>query len=471
MSIRVYNTLSREKEDFVPLEDKRVRMYVCGPTVYASAHIGHAMSYILFDAIRRYLEYRGYDVRHVQNFTDVDDKIINRANQEGIPPTELAERYIREFLTESQELNLLPAHVYPRASREIGPIISIIETLIEQGHAYVVEGDVYFRVTSKEDYGKLSHRTLEEMQAGERVEVDVRKEHPMDFALWKSAKPGEPAWESPWGPGRPGWHIECSAMSATYLGPQIDIHGGGQDLIFPHHENEIAQSECCTGEQPFVRYWLHNGLLQMGGQKMAKSVGNLITIRQILDKYDADALRLFVLSSYYRRPLTYTEDSLPSAARAVERIRTVFRQKEGEQPVEASQAVTDALLTAAHQAKEAFVAAMDDDFNTAQAIGYLFDLVREINRGREQGASAGALVEAKGILAELAGVLGFRLEPPRGEREMEAAPFIDLLIAVRAGLRSRKQWDLADDVRNRLAGLGVTLEDKPDGTIWRLERC
>ncbi|MCL5256539.1 MAG: cysteine--tRNA ligase, partial [Chloroflexi bacterium] len=319
--MRVYNTLSREKEDFVPLEDKRVRMYVCGPTVYSSAHIGHAMSYILFDAIRRYLEYRGYDVRHVQNFTDVDDKIINRANKEGIPPTELAERYIREFLAESQELNLLPAHVYPRASQEIGPIIGIIKTLIEQGHAYVVDGDVYFRVTSKEDYGKLSHRTLEEMQAGERVEIDVRKEHPMDFALWKSAKPGEPAWDSPWGPGRPGWHIECSAMSHRYLGPQIDIHGGGQDLIFPHHENEIAQSECCTGKKPFVRYWMHNGLLQVGGEKMAKSVGNLITIRQLLDEYDSDALRLFVLSSYYRRPLTYTADSLPAASKAIERLR------------------------------------------------------------------------------------------------------------------------------------------------------
>ena len=317
--IRVYNTLSRRKEPLQTIEPGRVRMYVCGVTPYDSAHVGHGMSLIVFDVIRRYLEHRGYEVQHIQNFTDIDDKIIDRANAEGIDPGELTERFIAEWHAQMRALNVLPATHYPRATEEVGPIIAMVQGLIDAGHAYQVDGDVYFRVRSFPDYGKLSHRDLDDLLAGARIEVDERKEDPLDFALWKAAKPGEPSWESPWGPGRPGWHIECSAMSSTYLGGQIDIHGGGADLIFPHHENEIAQSEAYLGVEPFARYWMHNGLVRVGAEKMSKSLGNFVRLKEIVDRGLGPAFRLMILQSHYRAPLTYTDEGLLAAERGLYR--------------------------------------------------------------------------------------------------------------------------------------------------------
>ena len=319
--IRVYNTLTRRKEPLRTIEPGKVRMYVCGVTPYDSAHVGHGMSLMSFDVIRRYLEHRGYEVRHIQNFTDIDDKIINRANAEGIDPDALTERFIAEWHAQMRALNVLPASHYPRATEEVGPIIAMVQGLIDRGHAYAVDGDVYFRVRSFAGYGKLSHRDLDDLLAGARIEVDERKEDPLDFALWKAAKPGEPSWESPWGPGRPGWHIECSAMSSTYLGGQVDIHGGGADLIFPHHENEIAQSEAFLGVEPFARYWVHNGLVRAGTEKMSKSLGNFVRLKEIVDRGLGPAFRLMVLQSHYRAPLTYTDEGLLAAERGLSRLR------------------------------------------------------------------------------------------------------------------------------------------------------
>ena len=328
MTIQIYNTLSRKKEPFETIEPKKVSMYVCGPTVYDNAHVGHAMSVLVFDIIRRYLEYRGYEVRHAMNYTDVDDKIINRANAENIDPYDLAERYIQQFSQHLEDLNILPATVYPRATQEIDQIIEMVQGLIEKNHAYEAEGDVYFFVSSDDDYGKLSGRKIEDMQSGFRINVDERKETPMDFALWKASKPGEPAWDSPWGPGRPGWHIECSAMSLHHLGEQIDIHGGGNDLVFPHHENEIAQTESYTGKS-FARYWVHNGMLQLSGEKMSKSLGNLVTIEDFLAENEADVLRMMILNSSYRSPLTFNDETVGHAERALTRLRSALRPATG----------------------------------------------------------------------------------------------------------------------------------------------
>lgn len=486
--MKLYSTMSGQKEDFRP-HGSPVKMYVCGITPYDEAHIGHAMSYIIFDMVRRYLEFKGYEVRHVQNFTDIDDKIIARAQVQGIDPADLAQKYIDEFFADAERLNIKKADVYPRATQEIDKIVEVIQGLIAKGHAYVVDGDVYFRVSSDPDYGRLSHRSTEELLAGARVEIDVRKENPLDFALWKASKPGEPKWDSPWSSGRPGWHIECSAMILKYLGEQIDIHGGGQDLIFPHHENEIAQSESYTGKVPFARYWLHNGLLKLGGEKMSKSLGNLVSIKEALDKYSADAIRLLVLSSHYRAPLTYTDEAAQAAEKGVERLRaavkgfdstssaghtTVTPARQGIQPAfepaENAAGSPDSLRDATRKAREGFVQAMDDDFNTAAALAHLFDLVREINRAREQNAEPGSLYPAQETLLELAHVLGFTLAEVRAEEELAAEPFIELLVGVRQDLRQAKQWALADRIRSRLAELGVTLEDSPQGTIWRYQR-
>jgi cysteinyl-tRNA synthetase len=461
--IRLYNTLTRKKEELQTLESGVVKLYVCGPTVYNDAHVGHAMSALVFDIIRRYLEYRGLNVRHVMNYTDVDDKIINRANQMGIDPLELSQKYISDFDHNLDDLNILPATAKPRVSQTMPGIIAFVQGLIERGYAYpATNGDVYFRVSHDEDYGKLSARKLDDMQAGARIEVEELKEHPMDFALWKAAKPGEPAWESPWGQGRPGWHIECSAMNLQELGEQIDIHGGGNDLIFPHHENEIAQTESYTGKQ-FARYWMHNGMLQLGGEKMSKSLGNIISIKEFLSKRDADVMRMLVLNGSYRAPLMFNEETLDGAEKGLERIKSALKPA----PAAAPGAAPEALTTLEKQTaatREAFVAAMDDDFNAAGALGGIFELVRAINFARDASATDAQLQPAQAAIRELAGVFGLRLSEKTGSGD--ADKFIDLLLEVRAEVRAQKLWALSDLIRDRLKALGVTVEDSKQGSTW-----
>ena len=451
--MKIHNTLSGKTEDFVALDGK-VNMYVCGITPYSASHIGHAMMSVIFDVVRRYLEFKGYDVRHIQNFTDIDDKMILAANSTGIDVADLAESNITDYLAEMDALNVARAHEYPRATAEIGKITEIIAKLIEKGYAYPVAGDVYFRVNQDEDYGKLSNRDLDGLIAGARVEVDERKENAMDFALWKSQKPGEPAWDSPWGMGRPGWHIECSAMAIKYLGSSIDIHGGGRDLIFPHHENEIAQSESFTDEVPFSRFWMHNGMLRLGEDKMSKSIGNIVTVGEALSSYSPDALRLFFLSSHYRAPLLYTEANVAGQERALERLKNAVRP--------ASAASVGSTIDVS-PAKAQFVEAMDDDFNTPRALAAMFDLAREINRGKDEGAD---VLGAQDTLRELSGVLGISLD---GTAETSGAgPFVQMLVNVRTELRAARQFDIADSIRDRLSELGVTIEDTPEGTEWRI---
>ena len=463
MPLRIYNTLSREKETFEPLEVGKVRMYVCGPTVYDKAHVGHAMSALVFDIARRYLEYCGYDVRYVMNFTDVDDKIIDRANKMGADPYELANIYINDFKQNLQDLNIEPATVNPRATEEMDFIIEMVSRLLENDSAYTVDGDVYFRVQQDKDYGKLSGRKLADMNAGARIQVDKRKENPMDFAVWKAAKPGEPAWDSPWGKGRPGWHIECSAMNLHHLGEQIDIHGGGNDLIFPHHENEIAQTEALTGKT-FARYWMHNGMLQLKGEKMSKSLGNLITIDEFLSKYPGDVMRLLVINAGYRSPLTFNEEVIEQTRRAYERLLSVKRPALPNAPGVDENSIKK-LNEQAQKSKTGFLAAMDDDFNTAAASGFIFDLVRAINQVRSDGATAEQLEVAKEIFNELTDVLGLELKAQK-QALSTADPFIDLLIELRGELRQQKDWALSDMLRDKLAQLGVTIEDSKDGTTW-----
>ena len=407
MTITLYNTLTHKKEVFETLQPGKVLMYVCGPTVYAKAHVGHAMSALVFDIIRRYLQFSGFDVRHVMNFTDVDDKIILRANQQGIDPYVLGQRYIDEFNDHLKALNILPASVNPRATQEMGQIIHLVQQLIEKGFAYPVEGDVYFRVRNIKDYGKLSGRKLDEMQAGSRIDVDVRKEDPMDFALWKAAKSGEPAWDSPWGKGRPGWHIECSAMSMDHLGEQIDIHGGGNDLIFPHHENEIAQSEAATGKT-FARYWIHNGMLQFSGEKMSKSIGNMVTIEDFLSKHSGDTLRMMVLNSGYRNPLTFNDEVIGQAESALERLRSALKPALPGSKGAHDEFIKD-LLKSAEQTCKIFDDCMQDDFNSAGALSGLFNLVRVINQTRDDGATDDQLKVGQSVLLNLSGVLGLTL--------------------------------------------------------------
>ncbi len=464
MTLTIYNTMTRKKEQFETLDPGKVRLYVCGPTVYDKAHVGHAMSSIVFDVIRRYLEYKGYDVQHVMNYTDVDDKVILRAQDLGVDPLDLAEQYIDEYDQHLKELNVLPAHVFPRVSTEIEAIIDVIKGLMDKGYAYDVDGDVYFRVAKDEDYGRLSRRVLGDMRAGARLGVDDRKEDPADFALWKAGKPGEPTWESPWGPGRPGWHIECSAMSLHHLGDQIDIHGGGNDLIFPHHENEIAQSESYT-DKTFARYWVHNGMMQLSGEDMSKSTGNVFTVEQFLGKYDADVLRLLILNASYRSPLTYNEEVIEQAAHALERLKGGLRSASPLPDLDPGEAGT--LAQAAEQAQIGFETAMDDDFNSAGALGYLFELVRAINEARTAGIDEENLGAAQDVLLKLAGVFGLSLTQ-QDQLDAEAAPFIDLLLEIRRELRSAKQFELSDRIRDRLSEMGISLEDGKGGTVWRV---
>jgi cysteinyl-tRNA synthetase len=462
--LRIYDTLRRSKIPFETIEPGKVRMYVCGVTPYASSHVGHGMSVIVFDMIKRYLMERGYEVRHAQNFTDVDDKIINRANEEGIDPSVLTESLIAEWHKELASLNVLPADVYPRATLEIPNMIEMIEGLIANGHAYEVDGDVYFRVRSFEDYGKLSHRNLDDLQSGARIEIDERKSDPLDFALWKSAKPGEPRWESPWGQGRPGWHIECSAMCSHHLDGMVDIHGGGADLIFPHHENEIAQSEAYFEREPFARYWVHNGLMQLGGDKMSKSLGNIVQMREITARGLAPAFRLMVLQSHYRAPLTYLDESLLAAENGLDRLRAAAREATSVPGIPGH--MVGELSDAVSSVTERFYTAMDDDFDSPSAIAALFDFARIVNRAKADGADEDAVVTAQNWLRHFSGVLGLDIDEEVASAG-DAAPFIDLLVNLRQDLRSAKQWALADKIRDQLIELGITIEDQATGSIWR----
>jgi cysteinyl-tRNA synthetase len=463
MTIRIYNTQTRTIEPLETIEPGVVRMYVCGVTPYAKAHIGHAMSAIVFDVIKRYLTYRGYIVRHVTNFTDIDDKIIARANREGISADTLTEQLIAEWHRETAALNVLPADVYPRATQEVDRIIEMIEGLIRNGNAYQVEGDVYFRVRSFEEYGKLSHRSLDDLLSGARIEVDGRKDDPLDFALWKATKPGEPWWDSPWGQGRPGWHIECSAMCSHHLGGLVDIHGGGADLIFPHHENEIAQSEAYLAMEPFSRYWVHNGLLQLGGEKMSKSIGNLVTVEELIEQKRTAAFRLLVLQSHYRAPLTFTDEGLEAAHRGLERIRAAL-------DVDAIASEPESLdPDIAEKTCEIFQSAMDNDFDTPTAIAALFNLARAINRSAGHSGSTVALDTARNTLQSLLDMLGIAPDADVDSDMLDAAPFIDLLLRIREQLRAGKHWNEADAIRDGLSELGVIIADSPEGASWRKE--
>lgn len=454
--MKVFNTLSRQKEDFRP-RGEVVSMYVCGITTYDECHIGHAMTYIIFDVIRRYLRFKGYKVKYVQNFTDIDDKIIERAKQLEMLPSDLANKYIDQYFADMDALNIERADVYPRATEEIAKVIEITQGLFAKGYAYESDGSVYFRVRAFPGYGKLSHRNLAEM-ISKASNYEEKKEYPLDFALWKAAKSGEPFKESPWGRGRPGWHIECSAMALKYLGDSVDIHGGGQDLVFPHHENEIAQSESFTAVVPFAQYWLHNGLMQQDKQKMSKSTGNLVSVRDALKRFSSDAIRLFVLSSHYRNPLSYSEEALAASERGIERLHWALNQKgDGDEAI----ATLDG-----ESFEQKFVETMDDDFNTAQAIAVLFELVKEINRGAEQSMT---ITEAQRTLLKLAGILGLTLKE-KTNPTLGAEVFIRLLVSVRDDLRQTQQWQLADKIRGGLADLGIALEDTPQGTIWKYKR-
>ena len=442
-------------------------MYVCGPTVYADAHVGHAMAAVVFDMVRRYLIYRGYDVTYVTNFTDVDDKIIARANQTGEDPVEMANFFAEKYLEHLADLNVMRADLYPRVSEEIGNIIDVIRELGEAGYAYEVDGDVYFRVDADDDYGRLSRRKLEEALSGTRVGEDERKEQVADFALWKSAKPGEPSWESPWGPGRPGWHIECSAMCLHHLGETIDIHGGGNDLIFPHHENEIAQSESLTGHA-LANYWMHNGMMQLSGEKMSKSLGNLVTIDEFLQKRSADTLRMLIYAGHYRKPVVFNDETLDAAERGLSRLRGGLRPSKGNKSTGEE---ADALRQASEDARERFIAAMDDDFNTSSVLAVLFELVKAINTARDQGVAGPFYEAAQRTLGELAGVLGVTLTAPAvaAAASVDVKPFVDLLVDVRTEVRAIKQWALADKIRDQLQEMGIVLEDSREGTSWRFE--
>ncbi len=462
--MKVYNTLSRQKEEFSP-QGNEVKMYVCGVTPYSDSHLGHAMSYVVFDAIRRYLKFRGYKVKYVQNITDIDDKIIDRANRLGVSTHELAEKYTNSYFEDMDALNIGRADIYPKATEEIPKMIEVIQGLVDKGYAYPAQGSVYFRVRNAPDYGKLSHRNLESIMATESAVGSEDKESPMDFVLWKAAKPGEPSWESPWGRGRPGWHIECSAMSLKYLGDTLDIHGGGQDLVFPHHENEIAQSESFTGIKPFVKYWLHNGLVQLGEEKMSKSLDNLITIKEALEKYSADAIRIFILSSHYRSPLTYSEEALEATERGAERLRQAayVTSPEGS-PLTVKAGRSEYKAEDLYQ--DQFIRAMDDDFNTPEALAYVFGLARRINWGVDSGLS---VTQAQQTLKKLNSILGLTLRPPE-KPALDAEPFIQLLISTRNQLREAKQWQLADNIRAKLDESGIALEDTPKGTVWKRKR-
>lgn len=467
--IMIYNTLEKKKMPFVPLEEGKVKMYVCGPTTYNYIHIGNARPIVVFDTVRRYFKYLGYDVTFVSNFTDVDDKIINRANKEGQEPMALSAYYIDAYFEDTKALNVIPADVHPKVSEHMQEIIDFVQGLIDKGYAYALDnGDVYYSVRKFKDYGQLSGRDINDMLSGARVEVDEKKQDPLDFALWKSAKPGEPYWEAPWGKGRPGWHIECSAMSAKYLGDTFDIHGGGQDLIFPHHENEIAQS-CALHDAPMARYWMHNGFITVNSEKMSKSAGNFFMLRDVLAKFDPQIVRFYLLSVQYRSPLDFDDEKIAVAGRGLERIQNAIQAAEKAMKLAGDHKDDDseALLKAAEKAKEDFEAAMNDDFNTALAISVLFELVKDINIYLKKDAfDAEALAKAQHVITDLAGVLGIELAQAEAGDDNLADALMDLIIKLRKDARANKNFQLADQIRDELGAMGITLEDGKAGTTW-----
>ncbi len=477
--IKVFNTMTREKEVFTPVTPGEVKMYVCGVTPYNHPHIGNARPFVTWDVIRRYLQHVGYKVTFVQNFTDVDDKIINTANGEGTTWDDVANRYIDAYYKVMDALQVRRADIYPLVSTHMDEIITMIATLIEKGFAYEVDGDVYYRVEKFDRYGMLSGRTLEDMMAGARVEVDDRKENPMDFALWKAAKLGEPAWTSPWGEGRPGWHIECSAMSHKYLGEEFDFHGGGSDLIFPHHENEIAQSEACTGHHPSVRYWLHNGFITINEEKMSKSLNNFFLVKDILNEYTPDSLRYFLLSTHYRSPLDFSDERLEEATRSLERLRTAIDNllyleglDEGVCEVAAAE-----LLAKAEQYLKEYEEAMSDDFNTALASSVMFGLSKEINiyyqsvqaeKGKVCHSTIGRVKEIFRIMTDTLGILE---DVWTGKKDAQGAEeyskLVEVILSIRQKARESKHWDVADAIRDELATIGIIIEDSPQGARWK----
>jgi cysteinyl-tRNA synthetase len=477
MAMRVYNSLGKKKELFEPLVPGKVRMYVCGPTVYDSSHIGHARSVVVFDVIVRYLKAKGFDVTYVRNFTDVDDKIIDKANQLGIDSQEVAERFIKEFHEDMDALNVERATIEPKATEHISQIIQFIEKLIKKGFAYQINGDVYYSVENFKEYGKLSGRKLEDMEAGARVEIDERKHNPFDFVLWKSSKPGEPVWESPWGKGRPGWHIECSAMSNEYLGESFDIHGGGKDLNFPHHENEIAQSEAIFGK-PFVKYWIHNGFVNIDQEKMSKSLGNFLMIKDVIETYHPEVVRLFLLSKHYRSPIDFTDKAMDEARSGLDKIYAFLERAEEKIGLISDQDVETG------DCWQRFSEAMDDDFNSARGLGILFDTVRSTNRLLDQHQDNLSQKIKKTIqsnrsdILKIGNVLGILTEPPKVyfdkkrfqglEQKSIDQDVIDKMVKEREEARKTKDWEKADQIRKQLDDMNIIIEDRPDGTIWKI---
>ena len=477
--LKVYNTMTKQKDEFKPFKKGEVSIYVCGVTPYNHPHIGNARPFVTWDVIKRYLRKCGYSVKHVQNFTDVDDKIIRTANSEGVKWSDISTRYIDSYFEVMDKLNVQRADIYPKVSEHIPDIIAMIQTLVDKGYAYPMDGDVYFSVEKFAGYGKLSGRKLDDMQAGARVEVDDRKQNPMDFALWKAAKTGEPAWESPWGNGRPGWHIECSTMSLKYLGETFDFHGGGSDLIFPHHENEIAQSQACCGhDDSFARYWLHNGFITINQEKMSKSLNNFFTVKDILEKYPAEVLRFFIIETHYRSPLDFSDERLKESQTSLNRLNTAMenvyeleKQKSGQ-----ASAVSKTLVQAALQAKKDFYEAMDDDFNTALALSYMFALAKEINiyyhavtTGEIEHATAD-FVQAKAVYEDMADILGILVVDEStiaAEDTGMVEDLMKLIIELRQQARASKDWATADKIRDDLKAIGVTLEDSPTGIRWK----
>ncbi len=465
--MKIYNTLTRRKEEFVPLEEGRVRMYACGPTVYNYIHIGNARPICVFDTLRRYLEYRGYEVRFVQNFTDIDDKLINRANEEGTTVPAVAEKYIKEYWTDAEGLGVRPATVHPLATETIEEIIRVIGILVEKGYAYPSEGSVYFRSRRFREYGKLSHMPIDDLESGARVDVSEVKEDPLDFALWKGAKPGEPFWPSPWGDGRPGWHIECTAMIRKHLGETIDIHCGGSDLIFPHHENEIAQGECCSGKE-YARYWMHNGFINVDNRKMSKSLGNFFTVRDVAEKFGYEPIKYLMLQAHYRSPINYSYEIIEQCRAALDRLYTCrdnldfAAQHAAPAPTEGEEAFYGIL----EKRRAAFIESMEDDLNTADAIAALFDLVRDCNTFFAVPRSGEAVQKAVEVFDGFTQVLGLLYNRGKG-KDLDAE--VEKLIAERQAARKEKNFKRADEIRDQLKAQGIVLEDTPQGVKWHRE--